>query len=173
VSKSVARQLATAVLWVRIQTSLKIINGLHKRRSGRHTLYYSPPKKIYKQFFSCIQGKNFLNLTLVFLYSGQKGFELDLSFPVFWTKSYEDMHRIGVFTQILFCFENFRSQCTVIQTHRCKIGLSSHTYKSQSRKAGNARTFIDTYTISHLLLILLRLRLCKTKDYAKLTFLSS
>jgi hypothetical protein len=38
VAKSVARQLATAALWVRIQTSLKIINGRHKRRSGRQTL---------------------------------------------------------------------------------------------------------------------------------------
>jgi hypothetical protein len=38
VAKSVARQLATAALWVRIQISLKIINGRHKRRSGQHTL---------------------------------------------------------------------------------------------------------------------------------------
>ncbi len=39
VAKSVAHQLATAALWVRIQTSLKkIINGRHKQRSGLHTL---------------------------------------------------------------------------------------------------------------------------------------
>ncbi len=38
VAEPVARQLATAALWVRIQTSLKIINGRHKRWSGRHTL---------------------------------------------------------------------------------------------------------------------------------------
>jgi len=39
-AKSVAleRQLATAALWVRIQTPSKIINGRHKRRSGRHNL---------------------------------------------------------------------------------------------------------------------------------------
>jgi hypothetical protein len=30
--------LATAALWVRIQTSLKNKNGRHKQRSGQHTL---------------------------------------------------------------------------------------------------------------------------------------
>jgi hypothetical protein len=38
VAKSVARQLTTAVLWVRIQTSLKNNKWAHKQRSGRHTL---------------------------------------------------------------------------------------------------------------------------------------
>jgi hypothetical protein len=33
VAKFVARPLAKAALWVRIQTSLKNTNGLHKRRS--------------------------------------------------------------------------------------------------------------------------------------------
>ncbi len=37
-AKSVARQLAPAVLRVRIQISLKNRNGRHKQRSGRHTL---------------------------------------------------------------------------------------------------------------------------------------
>jgi hypothetical protein len=36
VSKLVARMLATAALWVRIQTSLK--NVRHTQRSGQHTL---------------------------------------------------------------------------------------------------------------------------------------
>ncbi len=34
----VARLLAAAALWVRIQTSLKIQNGRHKQRSGQHTI---------------------------------------------------------------------------------------------------------------------------------------
>ncbi len=37
-AKFVARLLATAGLWVRIQTSLKIQNRRHKQRSGQHTL---------------------------------------------------------------------------------------------------------------------------------------
>jgi hypothetical protein len=48
VAKSVARQLATAILWVRIQTSLKNhLIGRLKRRSGRHTL--ARQKNIYKK----------------------------------------------------------------------------------------------------------------------------
>ncbi len=35
-AKLVAQLLATAALWVRIQTSLKIQNGQHKQRSGQH-----------------------------------------------------------------------------------------------------------------------------------------
>ncbi len=37
VAKLVARLLATAALWVRIQIS-KIQNGRHKQRGGQHTL---------------------------------------------------------------------------------------------------------------------------------------
>jgi hypothetical protein len=49
VAKSVARQLATAVLWVRSQTSLKNQNGRHKRRSGRHTPARQKKKKKKKK----------------------------------------------------------------------------------------------------------------------------
>jgi hypothetical protein len=42
IAKLVARLLATAALWVRMQTSLKNTNGRHKQRSGQHS---SPPKK--------------------------------------------------------------------------------------------------------------------------------
>jgi hypothetical protein len=45
VAELVVRLLATAALWVRIQTSLKIQIGRHKQTSG-HTL---PAKKKYKQ----------------------------------------------------------------------------------------------------------------------------
>ncbi len=38
VAKLVSRLLATAALWVLIQTSLKIQNGPHKHRNGQHTL---------------------------------------------------------------------------------------------------------------------------------------
>jgi hypothetical protein len=37
--KLVARLLATAALWVQIQTSLKIQNGRHLQRTGQHTLH--------------------------------------------------------------------------------------------------------------------------------------
>jgi hypothetical protein len=37
-AKSVARQLSTVVIWVESRHPSKIINGRHKRRSGRHTL---------------------------------------------------------------------------------------------------------------------------------------
>ncbi len=37
-AKLVAHLLATAALWVRIQTSLEKLNWLHKQRSGKHTL---------------------------------------------------------------------------------------------------------------------------------------
>ncbi len=37
-AKLIARLLATAALWVRFLTSLKILNGRHKQRSGQHTL---------------------------------------------------------------------------------------------------------------------------------------
>jgi hypothetical protein len=47
-----ARLLATAALWVRIETSLKIKNGRYKQRSGQHTL--ARQKNIHKKklFFS-------------------------------------------------------------------------------------------------------------------------
>jgi hypothetical protein len=38
VAKLVARLLAAAALWVRIQTALKNKNGRHKQRSGHHIL---------------------------------------------------------------------------------------------------------------------------------------
>jgi len=38
VAKFLAHLLATAALWVLIQTSLKIPNGRHKQRSGQHIL---------------------------------------------------------------------------------------------------------------------------------------
>jgi hypothetical protein len=48
VAKLVARLLATAALWVRIQTSLKIQNGRHKHRSGEHTPAQARQKKQIK-----------------------------------------------------------------------------------------------------------------------------
>jgi hypothetical protein len=49
VAKSVARQLATAVLWVRIQTSLKN----QKIKNGRHK-HSSPPKKYTKKIICAL-----------------------------------------------------------------------------------------------------------------------
>ncbi len=48
VAKLVARLLATAALWVRIPTSLKIENGRPKHRSGQNNL---ARPKIYKKVF--------------------------------------------------------------------------------------------------------------------------
>jgi hypothetical protein len=47
VAKSVARQLATAVLWVRIQTSLK--NHKWATLAKEWPTHSSPPKQIYKK----------------------------------------------------------------------------------------------------------------------------
>jgi hypothetical protein len=44
-AKLVARLLATAALWVQIQTSFKITKCGYKHRSGKHT---SPPKNMQK-----------------------------------------------------------------------------------------------------------------------------
>jgi hypothetical protein len=46
-----ARLLATAVLWLRSQTSLKIQNERHKQRSGQHT---PARQKITKKKFNAI-----------------------------------------------------------------------------------------------------------------------
>jgi hypothetical protein len=46
VAKLVARLLATAALWVRIQTFLRIQNGPHNQSSGQHT---SLPTKYTKK----------------------------------------------------------------------------------------------------------------------------
>jgi hypothetical protein len=46
VAKLVARLLATAALWVRVQISLKKIHKGHKQKSGQHTL---ARQKIYKK----------------------------------------------------------------------------------------------------------------------------
>ncbi len=48
-AKLVARLLATAALWVQIQTSLKIQNGRPKHRNGQHNL---ARPKIYKKVFT-------------------------------------------------------------------------------------------------------------------------
>ncbi len=49
VANLVARLLALAALWVRIQTSLKVQNGPPKYRSGQHTL--ARPKNIQESIY--------------------------------------------------------------------------------------------------------------------------
>jgi hypothetical protein len=52
VAKLVARLLATAALWVRIQTSLRIQNGPHNQSSGQHTSLptkYTKKKHLFKE----------------------------------------------------------------------------------------------------------------------------
>ncbi len=52
-AKLLARLLATAALWVRIQTSLKNTNGRNKQRSGQYTL--ARQKNIQKKpYHKCI-----------------------------------------------------------------------------------------------------------------------
>jgi hypothetical protein len=48
VAKLVARLLATVALWVRIQTSLKKLNGRHKQRRKEWPTHSSPPQNYTK-----------------------------------------------------------------------------------------------------------------------------
>ncbi len=72
---------------------------------------------IMTYFFKHLQQRkqNFLNLTLASLYSGKNFLDLTLFFLHSGQKVMKVCSELEFSTQILFCFENFRSQCMVIQ----------------------------------------------------------